>query len=354
MVVTTPAARRSPAANEMMFLYADGRSPVAHVNATVVALGQNSNTGRQTVPGSPLLNDSELGTLITGGLGEIALDDPSLKDGYESVAMLVKMAHPALVGWSGVPGQPTPLFRGGVNPSPGLAYPNVPVIVELFEPAYRPSKLPYRMATGTVVTSWQRPPIAQLDRQFYDPAEFLEALTSQYAFLSSRRLPLAVKLTRMGAIGSAPALEPALQELAQQYGRGKAFPRGPSPLQKIAQQVAAQLVGVLPISAASDLRVVYRDALREIARLAAANPFNLPTGAGSVVGPAEALTVAVLRAFGATTVDSPAVWTPDEDWAALGAAVFLAGVVPFGYRSGSVTVGTDPSTWTYRAALHQP
>jgi hypothetical protein len=61
----------------------------------------------------------------------------------------------------------------------------------------------------------------------------------------------------------------------------------------------------------------------------------------------------VLRALGYAKV-KPVVSVPDEDWAALGGAVFLAGAPVLGYREGTVTFPYNPPKWELSAALRGP
>jgi hypothetical protein len=353
---TTTKPRTVPAPNEMRFLFQDGTAPVAREGMTLVALGLHSH--RQRVSHSALADDIAIGTLLSGGNGEIALDDPLLKKGYDEVAGTVKQRNPSLRGWEGVPGQPTPLLPGGILMSAARdsLYPKVPVVVELANVDFKPSEITYPIgARQSVTTTWTRPAVAHLNRDFNVPAIFLDRLATQFAALGNSggpRLPLVLKLTRMGSVGSAPELGPAFVELARQFKNARASSQGFNTLNTIAKTVAAQLVGVLPISLfRGGLRVGYRESLRQIASLAASDPYNVSTTATSGVSLGEALTVAVLRAFGEVPQNTPAMRVPHEDWAALGAAVFLAGVTLLGYRTGTTTFGTRSSTWDFKAEL---
>jgi hypothetical protein len=351
----TPA-RVVPAANEMMFLFADGAAPVARTDVTVVALGKFTNRGRKTDPTSPLLNDIELGKLMTGGVGEFALDDPGLKTGYEHVSDLVKAAQPSLDRWVGVPGQPTPLFPGGVHPSPSSFYPRLPVVVELAETAFRPSPLTFPMKAGKFLTSWQRPPVAHLDRPFAGPAEFVEHLAAQFS-RTAVPLPFKLTITRPGSVSSGTALEPVFFALANQLQREPRNPVRSDPLgtelDRTARRVAAAVAGPLGIPATADLRGAYRDTLRRIGRLAGSDPYDLSAGPLGGAGPLEAATIAVCNAFNQWP-GPPVIWRPYEDWAALGAAVFLAGAPVLGYRAGVMARGDDWSRWEFRAAMRRP
>jgi hypothetical protein len=345
----------------MMFLFADGAAPVARTDVTVVALGQNpnpqntSNPSRQTDPTSPLLTDIEIGKLTTGRVGEFALDDPDLKDGYQRVSDMVKGAQPSLDRWIGVPGQRTPLSPGGVHPGPLLYYPRVPVVVELAEPFFSPLPLTFPMKAGKVVTSWQRPPVAHFDRPFDGPAEFVEHLAGQFS-RTAVSLPFRLTITRPG-FTAGTELEPVFFALADQLQREPRGQSRPDPLgtelDKTARRVARAVAGPLGLTATADLRGAYRDSLRRIGQLAGSDPYNLSAGSLWGLGPLEAAIIAVCNAFNQFP-GPPVSWRPYEDWAALGAAVFLAGAPVLGYRAGSMAREDDFSKWEFRAAMRRP
>lgn len=344
-----------PAANEMMFLFADGAAPVVRTPVTVVALGMFSNTGRPTDPKSPLLNDMELGKLTTGGVGEFALDDPSMKDRYQEISDTIKNAKPTMDRWEGVPGQHTPLVRGGIHPAPSPYYPRLRVIVELAEPTFRPLPLTFKLAAGKVVTSWQRPPVAHFDRPFDGPAEFVEHLAAQFS-RTAVSLPFALTITRPG-MDSGTELEPVFFKLADQLQREPRGQSRPNPLgtalDKTAKRVAAAVAGPLGVAPTADLREAYRNSLRQIARLAASDPYNLSAGLIPGSGPLEEATLAVCHAFDQGP-GPPLIRRPYEDWAALGAAVFLSGAPVLGYRAGTMDRVEFFSKWEFKAMMRRP
>lgn len=342
-IATAPPAW--PAPNMMVFFYDDRINPVADTDVTLVALGRFSNNGRPTSKDSPLLNDWELSPsgFATGGNGEIALDDPALLPGYDRVSDMVQSLLPGHRRWEGVPGQPTPRFRGGVHPLMDSSYPRVPVIAELRDHGFRPSTVIFPMAAGQWATSWERPPLARMGRSFQSATAFLGRLVQEYSALRSRRTRVWLQLTRLGAIGSAPALHKSLEVLERELGRR------PRVLDKIAENVMTKLAPALGIRTSSGLAHAYQQALERIERLALGNPRGLPIH-GLPLGQAEAPTIAVLEGCGVPAYQ-PIILRPNEDWVALGALVFLIGCIVLGHRTGTVRFGTDPNFWECTVTL---
>jgi len=325
--------------NMVRFLYKDGFLPVARTHLRLVALGKKSSTGtRRAVANATLDWDVEMSdaSFRTGNAGEIALDDPKLLPGYDELSRELKEHHPNMKKWDGAPGQPTPEFSGIVNP--GMAsdytYPNVPLILELRDPSMTPSVLPYDMQSGTVVTSWSRPPLATFEvNDFFDPSEYLGYLAERYSYLSNIKPPdLPIVLIRLGD----SIFDMAFFDLQTQFATGNLkTSSGALQEDQLMNKVSAVLMRDLRIPKTRSPSDAFLAALQILARMPSVSPLAGPPG-GLVKGILDAL------GSGQAMVVTPTV---AEDWAVLGTLVFYLGTIAFGYRFGSFSRTTNSNGW---------
>lgn len=316
----------------MRLLFSDSFSPLSGIFYQLIALGRTSGVK------SDLDRDMHLSKeLPLDENGELAVDDPRFAEGFRVAGGNVQSKRPNAIEWEGVPGLPIPgqpgrIIRYGIATNP--KYPVIPVVVRVFDIRVTPTPRDYPLLPGETVTSFKRPEIATLNGKVFDNTiDYLNHLPAAFSANASAAPHLYLSNTRIGDDGP---LQPVFMKLRLAFDPGSADDAAGSrnavrsrdtvPL-RVFQALAGEL-GFPSAKNPADLPAGYASALRAIASLARAE-VKLYANSPQLMRLLNAVSVPM---GGSKTFISSLY----EDYASLGTAVFLLGLVTRGYRWGTV------------------